>query len=197
MSKRAPTKQLPPLSYLRECLDYFTETGNMRWKERPVEHFKDTATRTRKQNCFRWNGIWAGKMAGTVTKEGYRVLSLDGELYKEHRIAFKMGTGREPRSIDHMYGERGDNRLANLACVTHDENLKNQGMYSNNKTGVTGVQYLPKDSKRNPWRATGMANGVYTYLGSHPTLLEAAAVRKSWEIENGFSDRHGKVQKQG
>jgi len=164
----------------------------MRWKERPIEHFKDTAGRTRKQNWGWWNTNFAGTMAGYVHKHGYRVLKVDGQKYMSHRVAFYMGNGVEPRQVDHLDGVKDDNRLSELACVDAQGNAMNRTMSKANKSGVTGVYYLPKVSKPNPWQATGMANGVYTYLGSHPTLFEAACARLSWQNRNGFTLRHGR-----
>ena len=198
MNKRAPTKPLPPLDYLHECLEYDTATGSMTWRERPVHHFKDNARFTKEQVCAMWNTQYCGKRAGSVVKRGYVTLTIDNELYLGHRVAFKMATGMEPSlSVDHVNGIRNDNRVCNLRLATHGEQMKNKTMSEANKSGVTGVYYLPKVSKRKPWLANGRANGVYTYLGHFPTLLEAAAVRKSWEVENGFSDRHGKALKVG
>ena len=187
-------RPLPELSYLKERLLYEPNTGEVRWMTRPVEHFKDTAHMTREQNCDKWNARHANKVAGTTTKLGYRQISLDGVLYLGHRLAFFMGNGLEPRLIDHLNGDRSDNRLCNLACVVQADNNKNSSIRSDNTTGIAGVRFTPHISKRSPWRVDGYIGGKLTYVGAYSTLLEAAASRKSWMNRNGYSFRHGTDQ---
>ena len=43
--------------------------------------------------------------------------------------------------IDHKYGERRDQSKCNLVLSDFSENAKNHKVYSNNKSGTTGVQY--------------------------------------------------------
>lgn len=54
---------------------------------------------------------------GSLTKAGYRVLSVDGEVIKEHRLIVENILGRKLQSsenVHHKNGKRDDNRLKNL-----------------------------------------------------------------------------------
>ena len=178
------SKPLPPLSYLQECFNYDTDTGVLTWRERPASHFNDTAVRTRVANCNRWNARHAGTIAGYVTRSGYRWLRLNGGQYQAHLVAFKMGKSVELQQVNHLNGERDDNRLANLACETLVSKKRSKAIRKANKSGVTGVAYLPKCSKHKPWRASGELDGS---LGYFPTLLDAACARLSWQNRDGFT----------
>lgn len=62
-----------------------------------------------------------GKEVGYVDASGYRRFSFKGSIYCVHRIVYFMYHGKDPRSkvVDHCNGNRSDNRIENLRCVTH------------------------------------------------------------------------------
>src|SRR5689334_22074801 len=112
--------KLPDIELLRKLLDYDPETGLFRWKARSPAMFDGNATR-----CNRWNGRLAGKEAGNVRGDGYRSIDVGNIKYLAHRLAWALHHGEEPIEIDHINGDRGDNRYANLREVTRTENNMN------------------------------------------------------------------------
>ena len=70
----------------------------------------------------RTNGI-----AGGVVSTGYIFLSVNGNRFAAHRAAWVYVFGRIPNDmmIDHINGDRSDNRIRNLRVVTPKENAKN------------------------------------------------------------------------
>lgn len=82
-----------------------------------------------------------GAVAGTMDKEGYRVVMLFGKLYKAHRIAWIYTYGCWPAAeIDHINGVRADNRIVNLRDVSRTINAQNMhGPRRVNRTGMLGV----------------------------------------------------------
>lgn len=70
-----------------------------------------------------------GTEAGHLNANGYIQVKLGEKLYRAHRIAWELYHGKEiPEGmvIDHINGDRSDNRIYNLRCVTHSENAQNQ-----------------------------------------------------------------------
>lgn len=73
--------------------------------------------------------------------------------------------------IDHINGDRKDNRLENLRLATSSENKQNIGLKSNNRSGFTGVSWFAAAKK---WRADITIAGKMRHLGRFDTP-EAAA----------------------
>lgn len=77
--------------------------------------------------------------------------------------------------IDHMNGDKLDNRKKNLRICTQRENSMNCRLSINNTTGITGVRYYPNVKK---WGAYIFVDGEQINLGSYQTKEEAVAERK-------------------
>lgn len=87
--------------------------------------------------------------------------------------------------IDHINGDKLDNRRENLRVVTPQRNQVNRKRLNrNNTSGVRGVNYVPHLSQRSPWRAQLTANGKNYYLGLFATKGEAIAARRTAELEH-------------
>jgi hypothetical protein len=71
------------------------------------------------------NGVAEGDEAGHLTAKGYRCVHFKGKHYKIHRIIYEMHHGEIPEDmvIDHINGDKADNRIENLQCVTDRYNL--------------------------------------------------------------------------
>jgi hypothetical protein len=157
--KRAPIRTLPSVAYLRECLVYYPESGELRWRERPREHF------TSSRYWHRWNANQAWTIAGTNGPGGYRQIKLDRHPYRAHRILWKIFTGEEPPAIiDHIDGDRDNNTWDNLRPATAEEQQHNRGLSKNNTTGLRGI--YPTGNK---WRARISANLIRYNLGTFDT----------------------------
>ena len=85
-------------------------------------------------------GYRAGSVAGRMAKHGYRELTMAGKRYSEHRLAWKFVYGSDPcAAIDHINGNRTDNRIANLRLATRSQNAVNSRAPSKAKSGLRGV----------------------------------------------------------
>lgn len=152
--------------YLRSRLDYDPATGVFIWRARSTPPGI---------NDGGWNRRIAGKVAGTVSVQGYRHISIDNKLYRANRLAWLYVYGRfPPRHVDHEDEDRLNDRIANLRPATHAQNLWNHGPNRNNRSGVKGVFW---DKKRRRWRAEIAAEGKQIALGVHHTKAAAKAAR--------------------
>lgn len=135
-------------------LTYSKRTGLLVWKYRidgPVQ----------------WNTRHEGKVAGTLRKDGYLQIAVDGVLYQAARIAWTLATGElPPPIIDHANGIRHDNRWRNLRRATVGQNRQNsrargkwpKGVYRNSRgVFIAQIKY----------------GGVNHYLGSFDNAQEA------------------------
>ena len=140
---------------LRAVLQYDSLTGVFTWTE-------PTSFRVRR-----------GDTAG-VRKEGYTFIGIDGRQYGAHRLAVLYVTGVFPdREVDHMNGDRSDNRFENLRLVSHKMNMQNERRpRRNNSTGFMGVSFCKKTGK---FRAFLSVDGKSSHLGRFNTPEEAHA----------------------
>jgi len=173
---------------LPEMLSYDEETGVLTWKHLPPRMFRAD------QYYRAWNTQFSGKEAfTTVHSAGYRHSQIRGKNYLAHRVAWALKTGKWPDGeIDHVNGDRADNRWANLREVSHGENSKNTGISRQNKSGVVGVFWNEANKK---WRAYIHADGVTERLGEFVRKADAIKARKAAERRLGFHPNHGSVRK--
>lgn len=137
--------------------------------ERLVEVLKyDPATGT----FVRISGPCAGKVAGTVQKNGYIRIRVDGKLYYGHRLAWLYMTGEWPNDeIDHVDMDRANNSFANLREASGSENKHNRRKYRNNTSGFKGVSW---DKHNGRWLAYIGLNYKKRSIGLFKTPEEAA-----------------------
>jgi len=83
-----------------------------------------------------------------------------------HRIV--LGMGRGGLQVDHINGNRMDNRRCNLRKATAAQNGWNRTAQKNSSTGLKGISPY-----KGRWRAEIVANGVRKVIGSFPTPQEA------------------------
>jgi hypothetical protein len=159
------------LSYIKSELRYVPETGELFWiNSRP--------------------GVAAGKRAGTTTSEGYNQVSVARRSLRSSRIAFVLMTGEWPSGeVDHITGNRADDRWSNLRDVPTQVNLRNRRRPANNSSGAIGVY-----KSKNRWRATIADNGKLVNIGTFATVEEAAEARAQTAIRLGYHENHGRAR---
>ena len=134
---------------------YDSETGLLHWKE------KGRGRRSTVGNVMDigYLRVWIGSKRA-------------GRSYQVHRLIWLLVTGRWPKGeIDHIDGDRANNRWANLRRAAHFENSANMPMHKDNSTGYKGVFPAPN----NRFKAQIMTRGKKISLGSFGSAKEAHA----------------------
>ncbi len=130
---------------------------------------------------------------GHVDRSGYRKISVNNKVYLAHRLAWALYHGEfSNNQIDHINGDKDDNRISNLRCVPFDENMKNRPMQKRNKTGVVGVRERIVGNQKYFYVQIGV-NGKEKYLGVFKNIFDAACARRSAELKNEYHENHGRL----
>ena len=128
-----------------------------------------------------------GKVAGSITDSGYWCVVLERKKYYAHRLIFLYHHGYIPDCIDHINGNKTDNRIENLRESTQQQNCFNANKKSTNTSGVKGISWH-KQSKK--WRAECCVNYKNHYLGLYDDMSEAISV-----LEKFRNSSHGEFAK--
>lgn len=173
----------PNLDDLRKLLACDPERGGFVWQPRPASMFNTSRA------ANRWNACYAGKPAfNTLEATGYKTGKIFGKRLKAHRVVWAWAHGYWPDEIDHINGDRSDNRIANLRPVDHRENSKNRKLYKSNTLGSQGIHQRPSGR----WGAYISINGKRTVIGTFDTKEEAIVARRQAEREHGYHPNHGR-----
>lgn len=141
------------LARLKELLEYEPETGVFRQKLRR-----------------KGSGLRPGEVAGGLSDQGYVLIGIDYKKYRAHRLAWLWMTGEWPDGIDHINGDRTDNRWCNLRVADQSHNTANSKLSRASTTGLKGVSRF-----RDKWQAGITKNRVRRALGLFETPEEAHA----------------------
>ena len=115
-----------------------------------------------------------GRIAGSVTKEGYREVMLNEKIYKIHRLIWFLENEKIGEQIDHIDGNRLNNKIQNLRSVNQYQNQRNQISHRNGRLPNT---YFCKDTGM--WRGRFRFKGKSICVGRFNTELEAYRAIKS------------------
>jgi hypothetical protein len=151
--------------YVRSRLDCDPVAGTMTWLPKSI-----LEKETRRANKI-WNTRYAGKPAGTISHYGYVVIAIGGGIYGLHRLLWLHVHGEWPAKVmDHINGNRTDNRISNLRKVTRSQNNMNSALRKDSTSGIKGVSW---HSQANKWRATIQSHKQQKHLGLFATIEDA------------------------
>ena len=152
----------------RELFDYDAETGRFTWR----------------------TGARAGRVVGTVDSSGYLCVNVRGKFMRLHRLAWLISSGAWPEKlIDHIDGDRLNNRFTNLREVNSSGNQQNRATPNRNRSsgGPLGAHLHRQTGK---WVAQIMVSGKRRCLGYFETAEQAGAAYQQAKAElHPFSSR--------
>lgn len=183
-------RDLPAPGIVRQMLRYEPDTGRLFWLERPEHLFQEAPNRSLAHSAAVWNATFASKEAFTaINSEGYRTGALMRIPMRAHRVVWAVVTGTWPSDqIDHINGDRADNRWENLREVSHALNQRNMKISRSNTTGFCGVRLV----RSGKYEVTIGAGGKNRFIGTFESLKEAVAARRGLEQQLGYHPNHGR-----
>lgn len=176
---------------LRQLLRYDPETGKLFWLKRDAALFRPGNNKNPVSRAQAWNKVNAGNeaLAFVNSASGYLHGMIGKKLVYAHRAAYIITYGTVPDEIDHINGNRTDNRLENLRAVDRKENTKNTRRAVLNTSGTSGVHLDKRTAK---WIAQINVDGRRRHLGVFLTRDDAVAARKAAETRFGYHPNHGR-----
>lgn len=172
-----------PIEIIRDAISYDAESGELTWKIRKESDFCNS------RGVWVFNSMYFGKPPSIKLNErGYPTLKIFGIRVAVHRLAWILFYGKFPLNIDHISGDKSDNRISNLRDVSQLENSRNSGLSKNNKSGFNGVGWRKIYKK---WYARIKVKGKTIHLGQFNSIDDAIAARVAANIKYGFHANHG------
>jgi uncharacterized protein YkuJ len=129
------------------------------------------------------------KLAGSLKPLGYIVIEVNNVNIMAHRLVWLYHNEHLDGYIDHIDGNRSNNRIENLRIATKAQNSWNRKNNFNNKTGVKGVR-LRKDN--NKFEVRICVNKKRYVLGSYDDLeLAELVMMEARDKYHGKFANHG------
>ena len=170
-------KQFTP-DIVQRLISYDPETGKMIWEKRPESMFAASGSHTAAHRCAIWNAKNAGRPALEIRMpQGYLQGAIGGHKVYAHRVAWAIAKGEWPKKhVDHINGDKSDNRIANLRDVSVSMNLHNRPAQKNSQSGVKGVCW---DKAKGMWLAQICVNKKNHHLGHFASIGDASSAYKA------------------
>jgi len=152
--------------------------------------------------------VKARSKAGSLRKDGYTVIRINGNLFFAHRLVWFVTHGKFPDNfVDHLDGNPSNNKIESLRDVTHKVNHQNMPRQTRRDadlpTGVSTVRnkFSEITGYRAHWcGANGKRCQVYHGIKEYCTLeaaKSAATARRELEMSKlmtlgaAYTERHG------
>ena len=157
-------------SQLHELFDY--KDGNLIWKVAKARIIK------------------VGDIAGSINEYGYIIIGIDGKVYRAHRLIYLYHNGYFPSFIDHIDGNKTNNKIENLRSATTSQNAMNRKISIKNSSGIKGVVWHKRDKK---WVVQVKVNSKYQSFGYYEDkeLAELVAIEATNKLHKEFSAYKG------
>lgn len=149
--------------------------------QRELAYDPNTGVFTRRRAS---GGNPVGSTCGYRHHRGYVHIKVAQRQYTAHRLAWFYVHGTWPtQTIDHINGDKSDNRICNLRDVSTTDNNQNVRK-ARALSGLIGAHY---NRAQNRWVSSISVKGIARPLGSFPTAEAAheAYVRAKRELHAG------------
>ena len=138
--------------WMKDNIRYDSETGNLFWTTSILR------------------GHRTGDLVGATTGSGY--MAFNGNLggkrfYYNHRVVWFLNYGSVPKILDHIDGDRLNNRVENLRPATN-------GLNQRNRLGYGICKFKGVTAEQGKYRCRANKGGKQHHLGLFETLEGAA-----------------------
>lgn len=165
---RVPATESITAERLRELYTYDCETGVFRRRVKTSRH------------------TVVGEVVGSPAKNGYLRITVDGVRVLAHRAAMLYVYGvMPPNDVDHIDGDRQNNRIANLRHATRSENMQNERKgRRGSSSGLLGVSWHEGAGKWSAQvRLPGGAGKIYIGLFECKDAAHAAYLAEKRRVQ--------------
>jgi uncharacterized protein YdaL len=143
---------------------------------------------------------WKVKAARRVTVDspagsfdpsnGYHKVHILKKFHKTHRVIFLYHHGYLPDFVDHIDGDKLNNKIENLRAATKSQNCMNQKISTRNTSGTKGVMWHKRDKK---WWVALRVNSILHNFGYYDDkeLAELVAIEATNKLHKDFSAYKG------
>jgi hypothetical protein len=181
MADKAPIS----IPEIRQLVRADLEAGKLYWLPRPSGGMRG-------RGAAIFNSRQANKEAASLDRHGYLKLTIKGKAFFAHRVIWALAYGEWPSmALDHINGDKSDNRLDNLRLASVIENGRNQSLSAVSTSGVTGVC---RDRKPGQWQAYIRSGGRKIHLGTFTSIDEAREARQLASNDFGYHPNHGRAK---
>lgn len=112
---------------------------------------------------------------------GYGRIKIKGKMYHTHRLIWLFHYGEFPSEfIDHIDGNRVNNRVENLREVDNKSNCHNRKVNENNTSGFADVVW---DKEFQKYRVRIEIDGNRKHIGRYGTIEDAVLASKKAKIK--------------
>jgi len=126
------------------------------------------------------SGKYSGKKVGFLTSQGYLAVNYEKlkKRFLAHRLIYIWHNGVIPTNmdIDHIDGDKTNNKIDNLRLATRSENQLN-------RTNPKGYSYRKSQNK---YHARVTVDGKMEYLGQYKKPEDAHKVYMEYKIKHGL-----------
>ena len=107
------------------------------------------------------NKVKIGDEIGSLSASEYLRTKINYEEHYIHKIIFLMHHGYTPQIVDHIDGDRTNNKIQNLRAVNLSQNQHNRTKSANNTSGFKNVSWCKRTKK---WQVTlAMSNKAMAF----------------------------------
>lgn len=156
---------------IRDWVSYNPDSGLVKWIKSPNNNAK------------------VGDEAGGIDGGGYIAFHLHGRRWPAHRAAWVISQGSNVPAgfeIDHIYGNKQNNKLDNLRLVTRSENSQNRKVArKDSKTGLLGVTKHKRSGLFNAYiRLDGKSKSLGYFKDPQKAYEAYVAFKRTFHIAN-------------